>query len=70
MGSGDERAKPMTQRTTWFRSCMECNSTAPNRSGICPSCEVQHGYRDRLVDDVQPDQRPPLPLRLLETNDG
>lgn len=36
------------------------------RSGICQSCEVQHGYRDRLVDDVQPDQRPPLPLRLLE----
>lgn len=45
--------------------CVECGGAANHRM-ICPSCEVQHGYRDRLVDNVQPDQRPPLPLRLLE----
>ncbi|WP_370309235.1 hypothetical protein [Sphingobium abikonense] len=53
----------MTQRTTWFRCCMECNSTAPNRSGICDQCAVTHGYANdnrapvQFSDDVQPDQR-------------
>ncbi|WP_293921068.1 hypothetical protein [Sphingobium sp. UBA5915] len=44
---------------------VECGGPASHRM-ICPTCEVQHGYRDRLVDDVQPDQRPPLPLRIVE----
>lgn len=52
----------MTQRTTWFRSCMECESTAPNRTGICPECEIEHGYVERpFVDDVDPASREPIP---------
>ncbi len=53
-------------RRHYFVTCAECGHDARTHSGICPTCEVQHGYRDRLVDDVQPDQRPPLPLRIVE----
>lgn len=28
-------------------------------SGICAGCEVKHGYRDRLIDDVDPPAREP-----------
>lgn len=45
----------MTQRTSWFRSCMECESTAPNRTGICAECVVKHGYAD------DPASREPIP---------
>jgi predicted ATP-dependent serine protease len=57
----------MTKRPHWFVSCMECESTAPNHSGICPACEREHGY-GALVDDVDPAARPPLPLRLVKEN--
>ena len=49
----------MTAHPNWFVSCSECGGNQPNYSGICAGCEVKHGYRDRLVDDVQPDQREP-----------
>lgn len=47
------------KRPAWFRCCMECQSTEPNHSGICAGCEVKHGYRDRLIDDVDPQSREP-----------
>ena len=30
----------------FFTSCAECGDDAQTHSGICPSCEVTHGYRD------------------------
>jgi len=30
----------------FFTTCGECGREAMNHSGICPSCEDSHGYRD------------------------
>tara|TARA_B100000378_G_scaffold123871_2_gene99974 strand:- start:1277 stop:1474 length:198 start_codon:yes stop_codon:yes gene_type:complete len=63
-------------RRHYFVTCAECGEDAHTESGICDQCAVTHGYANdnrapaAFSDDVQPDQRPPLPLRLLETNDG
>lgn len=60
----------MTQRTNWFRACLECESTVPNRSGICPACEQREGYandnRPRTVfsDDVDASAREPKEIEL------
>lgn len=47
--------------------CVECGQPA-DHTLICDHCATAHGYRDRLVDDVTPSQRPPLPLRLVQEN--
>ena len=43
--------------------CVECGQPA-NRQLVCPTHEAL--YADRLVDDVDPASRPPLPLRIVQ----
>lgn len=33
-------------RRHYFTTCGECGAEEKSESGICPSCEVTHGYRD------------------------
>lgn len=30
----------------YFTTCGECGAEEKSESGICPACEVTHGYRD------------------------
>lgn len=51
-------------RRHYFVTCAECGGNALTHSGICPSCELHHGYANDnrapvFADDVQPDQRDP-----------
>lgn len=46
-------------KAAYFLTCGECGGNQPNHTGICAGCEQTHGYAERLVDDVQPDQREP-----------
>lgn len=54
----------------FFTTCGEGGKEGPNR-GVCDDCARDCGYADKpFSDDVDPAQRPMVPLRVVEVGRG